>query len=419
MKSVASPVPKRSTVLAVGVALSFFLASCGSSSSKSSSNSTSAAAQSTDSGSSGNEIVVGLANNEGQSISIPQYRYGAEAAVDYINATGGINGTKVKLNECINDGSPAGSVNCANKFAAAHAVTYFAGTDNGADAALPILKAAGIPFVSSTPWGPLQQTSPQAFIFGPGHTNVAIGELAAVKMAGIKKLGYIYYNLPALTSSLPLIDAAAKSLGISTVHLEASLTSPDWSAIIATAQSSGVDGLLGNFIEPHCTALVKTARASGFDDPLVLGTCSEYIKADGDAAKNTYTISPTYLPAVAKDASAAFQKNLGIYTKYMKAAGHGSDLNSSATSSFSAMVELGEVMKAQTGKITGKSMLAALPTAKVPGFLGDDVNCATTAFKADRTSCVTGLLVLKVVSGSNGVSQTVASDGFVDTGAFK
>lgn len=418
MKSPSVPVPRRAAIAAVAVAMTLIVASCGSDSSSSNSASKTTS-KSAGSGSSADQIVVGLANNEGQSVSIPQYRYGAEAAVDYINATGGINGRDIKLEVCINDGSPAGSVNCANKFASAKAVTYFVGTDNGADAALPILENAGIPLVSSVAWGPKQQTSPQSFIFGPGHTSVAIGELGAVKQAGVHKLGYIYYNLPALTSTLPLIDAAAKSMGMTAVHLEAPLANPDWSSITATAQSSDVDGYLGNLLEPHCTELVKTARASGFDGPMVLGTCSEYIAEDGDDAVNTFTISPAYIPAVAADAPAEVKKQLDIYSKYMKDADHGDDLDSPAAMSFGAMVELAEVMRGEAGTITGKSMLTALAKAKVPGFLGDDVDCTTTAFEDDSSSCVTGLLVLSVAKGADGPERRVASDGFVDTSAFE
>src|SRR5688572_18370203 len=101
----------------------------------------------------GDAIKVGLANNEGPAVNIPEYRYGAEAAVQYINEQlGGVNGAPLEIVECINDASPEGSVNCANQFVDEGAVVYFAAIDIGSDAALPILQEAGVPYVTTEPW---------------------------------------------------------------------------------------------------------------------------------------------------------------------------------------------------------------------------------------------------------------------------
>ena len=105
-----------------------------------------------------------MANNEGPALSLPEFRHGVEVAVDYVNANGGINGAEIEIIECINDGSPEGSVNCANQFVDEGAVAYFAAIDVGADAALPILTSAGIPYVSTEPWGATQKTDPNSWI---------------------------------------------------------------------------------------------------------------------------------------------------------------------------------------------------------------------------------------------------------------
>ena len=64
----------------------------------------------------GETITIGYVNNEERRFSLPEFRIGGEVAVDAINKAGGVNGATIKLVECNADGTPEGSVNCANKF---------------------------------------------------------------------------------------------------------------------------------------------------------------------------------------------------------------------------------------------------------------------------------------------------------------
>jgi branched-chain amino acid transport system substrate-binding protein len=360
-------------------------------------------------------ILIGFANNEGQSISVPAYRYGAEAAVENINDNGGINGRPVKLIECLNDASPQGSVNCANKFVSQHAVAYVAGTDSGADGALPILQTANMPLVTQIPWGPQERTSPITFIFGSGISTVLFGELHALQLANIKSLGYLYYNVPAQAGTLKDVDAAGKAFGITVTDIEVSLTSPSWTSIVATAQAKHVDGLLANLKDDQCTQLVDTARSANFDKPMILGSCTSYIQKLGSSAADTYTVSPFYYPTAVDGAPAEIQAQMKTYLEYMKKIGHEADSNTVATHAFGTMMELSAVMKGMTGDITAPTLLAALKTAKVPGFLGDSIDCTKKAFPADSSACNTGILIMKTVAKGNGATQEVQGGTFFET----
>lgn len=411
MNSTPKRIRRRIIAAALVVGLVPVLAACGSSSGSAEADS----ATTTPSKNTGSPILLGFANNEGQALSVPGYRYGAEAAVAYINETGGVNGHDLELITCKNDGSPAGSVNCANKFVAQKAVAYVAGSDSGADAALPVLESADTPYVSPIPWGAEQRTNPIAFIFGNGITGVASAEFHEMSLAGIKTLGYLYYNVPAQAGTLGLVKAVGKSLGVEVVPIEVPLANPDWTSIIATAKAQKVDGLVGNFMEDQCTALTKNARAAQFDGPLILGTCSDYLNELGDEAANTYTVSPWYIPSVAHDAPDATRKQLDIYMKYMKQTGHGDDLDSNAPGGFSLIVELAELMKTMAEPVTAPTLMEALKTAKIPGFLTDDIDCTAKDFTMDPTACNAGMLLMRIDLESDGVVRNVVSDGFFDT----
>ena len=195
---------RRLAAVAVFVALAFVAASCGDDSDSDSSSDTTGGAATTAAGAAttgggaattggsdvdltGQTIKLGVANNEGPALSLPEFRHGVEVAVDYVNANGGINGAEIEIIECINDGSPEGSVNCANQFVDEGAVAYFAAIDVGADAALPILTSAGIPYVSTEPWGATQKTDPISWILGAPQGAYTAGPLQALADLGAKE----------------------------------------------------------------------------------------------------------------------------------------------------------------------------------------------------------------------------------------
>ncbi|MHB8496931.1 MAG: ABC transporter substrate-binding protein [Acidimicrobiales bacterium] len=357
-------------------------------------------------------IVVGLANNEGQGISIPAYRYGAMAAVRYMNSHGGINGHKISLDVCIDDGSPEGSVTCANKFVAAHAVVYFAGVDNGADAALPVLSSAGIPYVTEFPWGTAQGTSPNAFNLGAGDAAFFVAPLHSLKLDGAKTVAYFTYNIPTAEELLPVAKILAKQDGLKLDPVTVSATNANWTTAVATAQADGADAMWGVLQESDCTDMVRTARDAGFKGVIAVGSCSAYINALGNQAANTSAVWPYYFPQLASVAPPAIKHQLAVYTVAMRDAGYGKFVNGFATASFASMMELGEVMRGVQTPLTGPALQAALAHAHVPGFMGPPVQCGANVIPAEPSACNAQVLLLKVVKTAHGPIRELQQPGF-------
>jgi branched-chain amino acid transport system substrate-binding protein len=365
---------------------------------------------------SGQQIVIGLANNEAGPISIPAFRYGALAAVKYINATGGIHGDPVKVDTCIDDGSPEGAIQCANTFVADHAVAYFAGQDTGADSAIPILSGANIPYVSEYPWGSVQAKSPDSFALGTGDTAFNIAPLDALKKAGATSVAAFYYDIPLEKTILPLVERLATNVGIKLIPISISATNPDWTSAVAAAQAAGAQSMWGKLAEAECTNMVKAARAAGFKGLIAAGSCTDYINALGNEAANTLVVWPYWFPQLASAAPASIQAQMKVYEQYMDLAGYGADVNGYATASFGSMVELSEVMKGIQEPVTGPNLLAALRTADVPGFMGPQVDCAAHPYgSAEPAACNADLLLLKVVATKNGPVRQLEQGGYDNT----
>ena len=370
----------------------------------------------------GGTIKIGVANNEGTLLSIPDYRYGAEAAVKYINEQlGGVNGAQLEIESCIDDATPEGSVNCANKFVDADVVAYFAAIDVGADAALPILAEAKIPYVSTEPWGAQQKVDPNSWVFGPAQGTYAVGPLKALKDKGATKVAAFFLDQPTAHDLITNVaEPVATQLGLELVPVFVDTTNPNWDTAVATAVSQGVDAMWGILPEPSCTSAVTAARNGGFDGPFAVGSCSQYILDAPAAALNTLTVSSTWYPAQGDSAPAEIKAQLDTYSAAMEAAGHEDSINTFAVGSFATMMELAQVLETVDGPVTAVSLAAALNEATdMPGFMREGLHCRTNLWPSEPSTCRASLLSLTVEPGPDGKPVKVPdSPNMIDLSSF-
>ena len=73
---------------------------------------------------------------------------------------------------------------------------------------------------------------------------------------------------------------------------------------MATAASSGAEGIWGQLTEPGCISLVTETANAGYKGPWWSGSCTSYIAALKDKAVGTYTQGDTFIPEIAKYAPA-------------------------------------------------------------------------------------------------------------------
>ena len=364
----------------------------------------------------GETIKIGYANNEGPSFSLPEFRIGGEVAIDYINANGGINGAKIEIVDCIDDGSPEGSVNCANKFVDANVAMYYAGIDIGADAALPILAGAGIPYVSSHTWGPLQRTEDGSFALHAPAGAYSAGPMQAFADFGLKKVTAFSSDTP---TGHDFIDNVAtplgKKLGLTVSGVFTNSATPDWNAAIQSAIANDAEGVWGQLQESDCIGLVNAARAASFEGKIIAGSCSQFITELGKDSVGVYTQADQWIPDTVADAPPEVQAQMKIYTDAMTAAGHTDIINTFAESAFAVWMELRTILEGIEGPIDGKAVMNALSNAKdSPGFLGPNLHCGTAPWPTEPANCSAGIMLLEVVEGDSGPTRKAVTGKFID-----
>lgn len=398
-------------------ALTLVLAACGSDSAPSGSSASTGSGPTT-----GKTIKIGYVNNEGGAISLPEYRIGGEVAADYINAHGGINGAHISIVECKSDGSPEGSINCANQLIQANVVLAYTGIDVASDAALPLYKSAGIPYVSTTGWGPAQRNDDDSFLLHTAAAAYGVAPLATLKKLGAVNIAVLDdQSSPAGQSFMSdIVEPAAAKLGLHVIRVPYDIGSPDFTQVVTSALASHPDGLMAQLDESGCIGLVTATSTLGFKGPVLPGSCSGYIDALGSASAGTYVFSPVYTVDTREFAPQNVQANLDTFQQAMKDAGHEDLVGGFAAVPFSGMNELASVLKTISGEVSPASVAAAFRAATLsPGFLGSDLHCGNPPVASERSACRGDLLAFKIVIGADGKpKKEQVGDGFQDVASL-
>lgn len=365
----------------------------------------------------GQVIKVGYMNNEGDTLSFPAFRLGGEAAVDHINGAGGIDGAKIQIVSCIDDGSPEGSTNCANKFVDEHVTFAFAGIDFGSDSALPILSGAGIPLITEVAWGTAQKNDPMAFQMHAALDAIYASPLNTLAKLGSKNIGALLIDTASNRSSVDgVVTPVSKKLGVGVKVTYVPSANVDWSSSVSAAIANGAQALWAQVGDADCIKFVQAARALKFEGPIFAGNCSDFVSQLGQAAVGVYTTTGVYLPEMREALPSGVQAQVDVYVAAMKASGHANDINNGFfVEPFSAWMELATLIHGIDGPITGAGMVKALNSTTIPGFMGPDVKCGQHVWPTQSSACSAANLVTQVAVGPDGSNfRKPAVEGFVD-----
>jgi branched-chain amino acid transport system substrate-binding protein len=354
----------------------------------------------------GETITIGYVNNEGGAFSLPEFRVGGEVAVGAINKAGGVNGATIKLVTCLSDATPEGSINCANKFVDDKVALVYAGIDVASDAFLPILQQAGIPYVSSNSWGPIQKNDPNSHLLHAAAGAFTVAPLKTLKDLGMQNVAVILENTPAgqdfLNNVVKPIGEQKLGLKIQTILVDPA--NADYASAVGTAQAAGADAVWGQLTEPGCIGLATATSQLGFSGPVVVGSCTAYIQVLKDKAVGTYTSGDVFIPEIAKYAPADIQARLKTYTDNMTAAGQQQYINGFAVAPYSSMFELTSILSTiPAGPINSATINKAFTDAKTsPGHLGPDLHCGEQPWPTEKSHCRADILTYKVVKDDAG-----------------
>ena len=274
---------------------------------------------------SGDPIVIGFQNPEGDPAgSFPEYRFGAEAAVGYINnELGGIGadlaagkpGRPIKLEVCSMAINPTDSTKCANELAAKKPFLVFSSL-NFFGNHFATYNAAKIPVIVGTPISPADFTSPGTYAIGGGGgclgvhtgliefaTNDLKGQKVAVPWANTPPGVFCYNDLekkplnvlngatPAKDNTAALTQPKLTHIGVPILPGSADVTPQaqqvlDFKPDVIVFSAQGAD----------CWTFVNALGKLGWTPskiPLVLsGACTDdkAATAAGDLAKGIYFV---------------------------------------------------------------------------------------------------------------------------------
>lgn len=255
-------------------------------------------------------LVVGFVNMEGApSGSFPESSAGAQAAVAYVNdELGGVDGRLLELSTCLTNGTSQSSLSCAQRLVAASPVAVVGGVDLGADASVPVITAAGIPYVTGSPTliGELRNEGAYAFTGGVAGELLAIGDYL-IEERGVRSIHVLHADLPGLLNSA--VSAAGdvfRAKQVSDVKLVAEkVDAADFAPALTAAAAGDPDALVIVFPAQSCSRILQAAAALGVQAELYApGACASpaAIRAAGPVLDRT-TFASSYVPVPAEGGS--------------------------------------------------------------------------------------------------------------------
>ncbi|HWV84742.1 MAG TPA: ABC transporter substrate-binding protein [Capillimicrobium sp.] len=381
---------------------------------------TQASAVATDTGSteaaapaSGEPIRVGFLNQEKGAASFPDFGAGARAASAYLNEElGGVDGRPLELVECLTDGTPESSIDCANRFAEEEVAVVLQGIDFSSDAALPILEEAGIPLVGHTAFGTAQSVSEDAFFFGAALPAYGVAPLQVMRdQLDATSAVYVGADQKLIRAFVDgAIGPAAKELGIELTPIYYQTGSANFSSVITSAMAKKPDVIFTTAPDPDCIGMVKAASTLGYQGDLFAGSCSAFISADPSSADGVFTSSDLWEPEAAEQAPPGKREQIETYVAQMeqRAPDHVAGF---AQDTFSSTMDLAAVLGSVEGEITPASVTEALrATAGLDSYMGQELTCDGEQWPGQPSACGAGILVYRV----EGDARVPVTDGFVD-----
>ena len=296
---------------------------------------------------------------------LPEMVTGVQAAVNQVNAQGGVDGRKLKLISCSDQGNPNDAAACAREAVSDHVSAVVGGLSIYDPYFLPALQKAHIPEIGQADINAIDHTSPVSFPTNEAPVDYAAAA-AALAIHGCKQLGIIVVNQPGTPAEANVIGTAFKHFGGQASHIDlfdASIT--DFSSVIATAEA----GLSGS-TSSQCLQLVTGGQQTPQAIEAIRSSAAPSIRIGINVAgASNSLIQPLHLPADQLIATTNFYlpgnnyPEANVFVKDMAKTDPKADVDFLAENAFnSVLVDKDAAVKAKSVK--SAAILKAMPTLK-------------------------------------------------------
>lgn len=241
--------------------------------------------------------IMAMGPIEASQFSVPSIDVGARAAVEAINADGGIDGKQLELIVCNDRNDPNVALGCARQAVEEDVAALVGGYTMFEAQVLPVLERAGIPWVGPTA---LQNTTSDSYwlLGGEGSTmTLAMGQHFARE--GCRRIAAIGENVPASKAAIELFEAGVSASGASAADaVYGASNAADWGPVVAAALDDDADCLAFLGSPPNTPKVVSAIAQSGKPVRLITSQSllpDQAVRALGAAADGTLMTSG-YLP---------------------------------------------------------------------------------------------------------------------------
>lgn len=406
------------TVLLGSLAVMLAVTACGGSSSNSGSNASSEEGSPSSGGSSASSSsepvkIMGLATFQA-TVAYPEAVPAFKAEVNRLNEAGGVNGHKLELTICNDQGSPEVAAHCAREAVEGGFVAVMGSYSVQAASFLPILESAHIPYVGADATQSIEGTSEVSFPLESQYQLYAsMGYAAGFK--GCKTAALITENYGAATmtedkTAYKGFEAASKG-GKVVKRVVVGSKNTDYAPQVATMLSAGAECIIAPLPPSEMPKFFSSIEQSSKPDLTVGGTAasfpSEIIKTLGSKANKLVLGSASYIPG-----SEGQPEALDEVISAIKEVDPSSEINPFSIAGAAAVRIVAHVIEEVEGEVTPSAMLEGM------GELEQFETGISAPFTTTKPGPIPGqprihsmnILVYEVNEGK----EKLASKGFID-----
>jgi branched-chain amino acid transport system substrate-binding protein len=244
----------------------------------------------------GTPYVIGFITSQTgrASSSYADSERGAQARVNALNATGGINGHPVQIVMYDDTSTPSGNQTAANLILTKNVVGVIDDT-SFAFGGYQALKAAGMPVVGASVDGPEWGQSYNMFSVIPptqtpinGRSYTYTSLVNTFKLLGIKKLGGVGYNIASVTQAADQMFQLSADAGIAKCYNNDTISFGvnDFTAVALAVRSAGCDGVYVPMLLTSVISIAQEFKGSGVNAKLVIPTAYDQNVQNNPSALN-------------------------------------------------------------------------------------------------------------------------------------
>ena len=337
----------------------------------SSSSSSTTGAGGASSGSSSSAIVVGgMAPLTSQVLTQPDIKAGVAAAVDALDAQGGIDGHHVQLDYCDSQYTNSGEISCMDKLIADKVSALITPSIAASASGSPyeLAQAADLASIGTQGQIVTEFTSPDVFPLSSGDPGWVYGAMSDLVKGGARRIAVLGNATGSYQAVRGYALAALKQAGLTPVNVvEADPGSdPTFSAAAAKVVSGNIDGLYLAVSPANAPIAVRAVRAAGYTGPIASIAAAftpPIVKALGSQGNGLELSGSVAFPSeTGNPAVAAYLADMAKYQPQ-------GTIDQESETSWAAMMLFAKVMKGQTN-FTASHVLSLMKNISAPINLG-------------------------------------------------